>query len=344
MRLDEAIKDGFNYGSLLGEDMNEKISVIVPVYKVEDYLDKCVQSLVNQTYKNLEIILVDDGSPDACPQMCDKWAKADSRIKVIHKPNGGLSDARNAAMRIATGEYISFIDSDDCVADIFFEKLTEAMLRENSDIVECEVLKFCEGEAPFCAACEFSAKTYETEEALSLLISEKAFRQHVWNKLYKRESALSVMFEKGKLNEDEFWTYQVFGKAERVTKIDLPMYFYLQRSGSIMGTAYSLRRLDALEAKVLRQKYIEDKFPLLSSVAKTELFGSCIFACQSAMRYMSSDEKKKAKCVIKSYAKACKPKKEDLKLLDGKTRMWFFLANVSFELCCKIRNMLGVGF
>lgn len=344
MRLDEAIKDGFNYGSLLGEDMNEKISVIVPVYKVEDYLDRCVQSIVSQTYTNLEIILVDDGSPDKCPEMCDKWAVKDSRVCVIHKENGGLSDARNAGMAVATGEYTSFIDSDDYIAEVFFERLLTTAQNTDSDIVECDVLKFSENDVPCFNDREFDVQTYNTQEALSRLIIESGFRQHVWNKLYKRDSALSVMFEKGKLNEDEFWTYQVFGKAERVTKIDLPMYFYLQRSGSIMGTAYSLRRLDALEAKVLRQKYIEDKFPLLSSVAKTELFGSCIFACQSAMRYMSSDEKKKAKCVIKSYAKTCKPKKEDLKLLDGKTRMWFFLANVSFELCCKIRNMLGVGF
>lgn len=124
--------------------MNPLISVIVPIYNVEKYLARCVDSIVNQTYKNLEIILVDDGSPDRCPKMCDDYAEKDSRIKVVHKKNGGLSDARNAGMAVATGEYISFIDSDDYVSDDFFECLLDVMNKENSDIAECSVVKLYE--------------------------------------------------------------------------------------------------------------------------------------------------------------------------------------------------------
>ena len=115
------------------------ISVIVPVYKVEPYLDRCVQSVVNQTYPNLEIILVDDGSPDQCPVMCDTWAKKDPRIRVIHKKNGGLSDARNAGMAAASGEYISFVDSDDWIAPEMLERLVKALERDDSDIAACAV-------------------------------------------------------------------------------------------------------------------------------------------------------------------------------------------------------------
>ena len=118
---------------------NPLISVIVPIYNVEEYLNRCVESIVNQTYQKLEIILVDDGSPDNCPRMCDDWAKKDSRIKVIHKENGGLSDARNAGMKITTGEYISFIDSDDYIETCMIEILYEAIKKYDCDIASCRV-------------------------------------------------------------------------------------------------------------------------------------------------------------------------------------------------------------
>ena len=116
---------------------NPKISVIVPVYKVEKYLDRCVESIVNQTYKNLEIILVDDGSPDNCPVMCDEWAEKDERIRVIHKENGGLADARNAGMNIATGDYIGFVDSDDWIEPNMYEVLLKNALKYDADISRC---------------------------------------------------------------------------------------------------------------------------------------------------------------------------------------------------------------
>ncbi len=122
--------------------MNQKISVIVPIYKVENYLHRCVDSIINQTYTNLEIILVDDGSPDNCPMICDKYVKKDSRIRVIHKKNGGLSDARNAGINIATGEYIGFVDSDDYISLHFYQRLMNVMKVSDSDIVECEIKKF----------------------------------------------------------------------------------------------------------------------------------------------------------------------------------------------------------
>ena len=324
--------------------MDSLISIIVPIYKVEKYLDKCVDSIVNQTYQNLEIILVDDGSPDNCPRMCDDWTKKDSRIKVVHKPNGGLSDARNAGMKIATGEYVAFIDSDDYIAYEFIEKLYSVMINEQSDIVECDVVRFNEGETPVCATEKIVTESFETEKSLSLLMAEKGFHQHVWNKLYKSDIALPVSFEKGKLNEDEFWTYQIFGKAKKVTKVNLPMYFYLQRGSSIMGTSYNIRRLDALEAKVQRQKYIENNFPNLASQAKLDLYGSCIFACQSVMKFMSVKERKKALSIVQSIAKEYKPSKDEIRSLRGNSRRWFSLATFSFVIVCKLRNVLKVGY
>lgn len=324
--------------------MGSLISVIVPIYKVEKYLKKCVDSIINQTYKNLEIILVDDGSPDNCPKICDEYAKQDSRIKVIHKENGGLSDARNAGMKIATGDYISFIDSDDYISGDFIETLYTTMKTENSDIVECDIVRFEDGTTPVIEKENSDINSFSTEKGLSLLIAENKFHQHVWNKLYKSEIALKIPFAKGKLNEDEFWTYQIFGQAEIVTKINKPMYFYLQRSGSIMGEGFNLRRLDALEAKAERQRYIEANFPNLEKQAKTDLFATCIFMCQSAMKFLKGKEKKQAKNVIKKYVVKNRLDKEDLTLISEKSRMWFKFANKCFYLCCKIRSITGVGF
>lgn len=324
--------------------MNPLISVIVPIYKVEKYLDRCVESLINQTYKNLEIILVDDGSPDNSPAMCDNDAKKDSRIKVVHKKNGGLSDARNVGMSVATGEFISFIDSDDYVSDDFFEVLYNTMITEKSDIVECSVVKFYEDNLFDKHNDDNEITTFSTVDALSALISENPFHQHVWNKLYKTDLVKDIEFAVGKLNEDEFWTYQVFGKSQRVTKINKTMYYYFQRSGSIMGTGYNIRRLDALEGKNNRQDYIQKNFPQLARKAKIDMYGSCIFAYQCVLKFMSGADKKTARNIIFKYKDKYKLTGDDLACVDYNSRKYFRFASLNFYLCCKIRSILGIGF
>lgn len=324
--------------------MNPIISVIVPIYNVEKYLARCVDSIVNQTYKNLEIILVDDGSPDRCPQMCDDYAEKDSRIKVVHKKNGGLSDARNAGMAVATGEYISFIDSDDYVSDDFFECLLDVMNKENSDIAECSVVKFYEDNRFDEFSDDLSVKTYDAKDAMSALIAENPFHQHVWNKLYKTELVKDIPYAVGKLNEDEFWTYQVFGRASKVAKLNKTMYYYFQRSSSIMGVGYNIRRLDALEGKANRQKYIENNFPELSTQAKIDLYGSCMFAYQSVLKFMSGADKKKALELIRKYRKMYNLSFDEIKLADKSARKYFYLAKCNFGFCCKFRAISGIGF
>lgn len=323
--------------------MSDKISVIVPIYNVEIYLERCVESIMSQSHRNLEIILVDDGSPDNCPKICDDYAKKDSRIKVIHKKNGGLSDARNAGMKVATGDYISFIDSDDYISTDYLETLYQVLLKENSDIVECEIVKFKENEIPVSVG-NLDIESFDAEKGLQLLIEEKVFHQYVWNKLYKADLALEVDFEKGKLNEDEFWTYQVFGKAKKVTKIQKAMYYYLQRNGSIMGTNYTFKRLDALEGKFNRQAYIENNYPNLSLCSKIDFYNSCIFACQSVLKFMPKDEQKKAIKVIKNYKKNCNLSFSDIKTVKNSSKKYFYFSKFNFYLCCKFRAITGIGF
>ena len=324
--------------------MYSLISVIVPIYNVEKYLDRCVNSIINQTYKNLEIILVDDGSPDNCPQMCDDYAKKDSRIRVVHKENGGLSDARNAGMKVATGEYVSFIDSDDYVSLDFYETLLQTMIDNDSDIVECSVVKFYEDNNFDEYSDDLKVTNYDTLYALDGLISESPFKQHVWNKLYKSSVALDIPYAVGKLNEDEFWTYQVFGKAKKVTRINQTMYYYFQRGSSIMGNGYNIRRLDALEGKMNRQAYIEKNFPTLATKAKVDLYGSCMFAYQSVLKFMSGNDKKKAGKIIRDYKNRCKLTTDEINSITDSSRKYYKLAKFNFYLCCKMKALLNIGF
>ena len=324
--------------------MDSLISVIVPIYNVEKYLDRCVDSIINQTYKNLEIILVDDGSPDNCPQMCDDYAKKDSRIKVVHKENGGLSDARNVGMKVATGEYVSFIDSDDYVSLDFYETLLETIVDNDSDIVECGVVKFYENEKFDKYNDDLKVTNYDTVDALDGLINENPFKQHVWNKLYKSNIALDIPYAVGKLNEDEFWTYQIFGKAKKVTRINKTMYYYFQRGSSIMGNGYNIKRLDALEGKMNRQAYIEKNFPILTTKAKVDLYGSCIFAYQSVLKFMSGKDKKKAGKIIKDYKNRCKLTNDEINNVDDSSRKNYKLAKLNFYLCCKMKAIFNIGF
>lgn len=317
------------------------ISIIVPIYNVEPYLRRCVESLLKQSYADFEMILVDDGSPDNCGAICDEYAAMDHRVQVIHKPNGGLSDARNAGLAIARGEYIAFVDSDDWVAEDYLERLRFALSETGADICECDVIKTSGEET---SSEQGTPVAYETEGALTQLINDGVFRQHVWNKLYRREVISDILFPKGKTNEDEFWTYQVFGNAKKVAKISDILYFYFQRPGSIMGETYSLKRLDALEAKLQRQKYIDTRFPQLSVQTKQNLFGSCIYAGQMSMIHFSGEQRTAAKEKINSIIQQCDISFGECMRVGGSNKLWFALAKFSFWGACVIKNLLKKGF
>ena len=179
-------------------DSKSLISVIVPIYNVEKYLERCVDSIVNQTYRNLEIILVDDGSPDNCPKMCDDFAKKDSRIRVVHKKNGGLSDARNSGMKIASGECIVFVDSDDYVDCNMIAKMYDVMLKDDSDVVSCGVKWVDENGEVISEPTVDKNEILDTNEAMIEIIIDGKLKQHVWNKMYKTELIQDILFKKGK--------------------------------------------------------------------------------------------------------------------------------------------------
>lgn len=238
---------------------NELISVIVPVYNVEPYLKECLDSIINQTYKNLEIILIDDGSLDNCGKICDEYAKKDNRIKVIHKENGGLSSARNAGLDIAEGEYISFIDSDDYVAENFIETLYKLCVENDCDISECDFLKF-ENDVVIQEKIT-EIQCYTSNEVQHKIYSEEYVKTIVvWNKLYKKYLYENMRFPLGKINEDEFITYKVlYNCKSNIAVTNEQLYYYRYNAQSIMGRKFNERRLDVLEAFEERKQFYKDR-------------------------------------------------------------------------------------
>ncbi len=321
--------------------MDVLISVIVPIYGVEKYLDKCVQSIVDQTYQKLEIILVDDGSKDGCGRMCDEWADKDKRIRVIHKENGGLSDARNAGYAIARGEYISFIDSDDCISPDFYQTLKSAMEETGAEIAECGT-RYIDENGGCIKERSTQEGCFDRTTALKMLIREKGFYQTVWNKLYQREVIGGLLFEKGRYNEDEFWTYQVFDKATKIVGVAKPMYDYLQRGSSIIGVGYNLRRLDGLEALHARAQYF-DKDEELCWVARQAFQMSCLWHLQSVLRYVEGETKRAtAKDIVKLLKSTQKLKSKEL-TLTKKYKLWYQFFYAMPIACARLRNILKIG-
>lgn len=228
--------------------MNPIISVIVPVYKVEEYLEECIESLVNQTMQEVEIILVDDGSPDRCGAICDFYAQKYSNIKVIHQSNGGLSFARNQGLRIAKGEYISFVDSDDYVKVNMLETLYNACMTNHTKMSACNFFRVIgdtvQYEMETNSICKFSS-----EDFLKKIIStENRIGVVVWNKLFHRSLLGKKPFPEGKLYEDLGSTYKMIIAAGEISFVDSGLYFYRKfRRGAITTNAYSNREFDKKE-------------------------------------------------------------------------------------------------
>lgn len=317
------------------------VSVIVPIYKVEAYLDRCVGSVVAQTYENLEIILVDDGSPDNCGAMCDTWAAKDHRIRVIHKENGGLSDARNAGLAVATGEYISFIDSDDYIAPEFIAKLYKAMAQNGADIAECATAYVDEAGSILRHRNAAPVKEMGKLEALRRLILEDGIYQTVWNKLYRRVVIEGILFEKGKHHEDDFWTYQIFDRIGKLAVVERPMYYYLQRSGSIIGAGYTIKRLDGLEARVLRMQYLQ-KYAELAALTRQNLVMDCMWHYQCAKAYLQGDDRAKALATVRETMKNCP--RVPLTQLTGKTthKIWYLMFKTMPNATVWVRKKIGI--
>lgn len=248
--------------------MNELISIIVPVYNVKEYLEKCVDSILNQTYKNIEIILINDGSTDGSKELCDEIAKKDDRIMVIHKENGGVSETRNIGIDKSKGEYISFVDSDDYITPDFCETLYKALKENNAEIssVKFRMVRengekiFEEGEDRYNTP-SIETKIYEGNEIIKESLLMKSFKSYVCTKLYKKELLQDNKFKVGTNYEDLLFNYEVMKQANKLAYINKECYFYLKRRNSITATCSEKNLNDFIDVVIYKYNDLNNRIP-----------------------------------------------------------------------------------
>lgn len=262
------------------------ISVIVPVYKVEKYLARCVDSILGQTFRDLEVLLVDDGSPDRCGALCDAYAGKDSRVRVLHKENGGLSDARNAGIDAARGEWLAFVDSDDYIDPDMYAFLYEAATREEACVATCGLYDQYANRHVERPAGGYYRVT-DAVEAVRIVLEAKITSVTVVNKLYRRELFEGLRFRKGKTAEDAFIMVDLLSRAERIVITNEPKYCYFHRENSITTSPFNPRDLDAVEAYEYNARRALE---LSNSLADAVLLRRCWARFYVLDKLMVSDE------------------------------------------------------
>lgn len=242
-----------------GTNTREKVSIIVPIYNVEEYIERCVNSILCQTYHNIEVLLIDDGSTDKSSEIINEYGKSDSRVKVYHKNNGGLSDARNFGLIKSSGEYVCFIDADDYIHKDFVSCLLDICISHECDIAQCSFAR-TSGEDTFSVVRNSSVTLLNNIQMLNNLYGENYVNTViVCNKLYKRELFESIQFPINKIHEDEATTYKLYYNANRIGVTENVMYYYYQRPNSIMQKQFNIKKLDILWAIEQRISFYADE-------------------------------------------------------------------------------------
>lgn len=312
------------------------ISIVVPVYNVEKYLKKCIDSLVSQTLNDIEIILVDDGSEDSSGKICDEYANRDNRIRVIHKKNGGLSDARNAGIQEATGEYIGFIDSDDWVTRDMYRSLYDVAINNDADIVQCNFIKVFSNNEPTYHDNK-DIEIYEGINILENLLQKKYIETTVvWNKIYKRDLFEDIRYPVNKIHEDEFTTYKLLYKSKKLVDINETMVFYRQRQGSIMGSQFNVKRLDIIEALDERIDFFKhlkkyNLYEMTEAILCTTLRGLYVMSYNSQIENKEEIIKYIRKKITKNYKNFLSNK-----YLRYRDKVLITIAIINPSILCKI--------
>lgn len=251
------------------------ISIIVPCYKVEKYLPKCIESILNQTYKNLEIFLIDDGSPDNSGKICDEYALKDKRIKVIHKKNGGASEARNIALDLMTGEYVAFVDSDDYVSSYYIETMYNLLIQTNADISVCGHTNVSEKRLMNTITFRKpQIKRYHlltSNEAIKNVFYQKIFDCSPWGKLYHSSIFKTIRYPKGVIYEDLAIIYPLLQQSKYIVIFDTKLYYYLIRESSTLGVFNEKRRDILLILDNLENQLREENSPFLNAIISRNL-------------------------------------------------------------------------
>ena len=276
------------------------ISVIVPIYKVESYLERCINSIIKQTYKNIEIILVDDGSPDKCPEICDQYAKKDKRILVIHKKNGGLSDARNAGLEVMNGEFVTFIDSDDYVEEDYVEYLYYLIKKYNAKMSICSYKAIYDSGA---IITQENNKEYSLgcSKTLEKMLYQEDFNVSTWAKMYSSKLFDDIRFPKGKIFEDTLTTPRLVIKCENIAIGLISKYNYMIRCDSILTKEFNYQKLTLINAYNEIGEIVLKRYPKL----KKAVTRSIVYANISTLRQIINCKPriKEEKEILKSIRK-----------------------------------------
>lgn len=284
---------------------NPLISVIVPVYNVEQYLQRCVESILKQNYKNIEIILIDDGSTDGSGALCDRYAQTDVRVKVIHKGNGGQSDARNIGMRKAQGTFVTFVDSDDYIAVDYIFYLYNILERNNTQISMCDCLHFCNETIEESVIQKDITDVFDAQEGIFRLLYQKGIVTSIWGKLFCYTLFNEIQFPVGKIHEDVAVLYRLFDKASKIAYGNEKKYFYYHRMGSTMNSVFTLQRMDYIFFTKQCIEYMEKEHPSLWKAAVSRHFSACfeLLVCIGNSRKLYSDTFEHLAGEIKKYRK-----------------------------------------
>ena len=289
--------------------MDSLISVIIPVYNVEDYLERCVHSVIFQSHSNLDIILVNDGSTDRSGFICESLANRFRRITVIHKENGGLSSARNEGLKVAKGNIITFLDSDDYIHKDMYQILINQMELYSADISECAYRRSWGFIADTDKENAILPIVSDSKTALKKNYNWSCFHSSVWNKLYTRAVIGDVRFPVGKIHEDEFFIYKVIERAKLLVHVDMELLYYQQRTNSIIGQGKTMRSLHAVEAFKERVTHDKEKHPDLYESGCKRLIKTIYDALDSLVLYDNRSARVR-KPVMKAFIK-------ELSLVDG---------------------------
>lgn len=307
-----------------------QITIIVPVYNVEKYIEKCIDSILAQSFVNFELILIDDGSTDSSNKICDEYLKKDSRVIVVHKENGGLSSARNVGLAMAKGEYIAFVDSDDYIEKDMYKILIENIEKTNSDISICSIYLQYDNKTIIQGKSDNSLEILTREQALFETCIGKKFKEFAVNKLYKRELFKTIRFPEGRIFEDAYVFYKLVDKSNRISLINTPLYYYLQREDSISKGEFKEKKLDLIDANKEILNFIKKEYPKLTESANYKYINSIFTIINEIIISNSFNDKRN---IIDNLIKELRMAfKDGNKYIENKNKVFFKIINLNFNL------------
>lgn len=273
------------------------VSIVIPVYKAEQYIEECVNSILNQTYKNLQVILVNDGSPDRCGEIIEKYKSVDKRVVAVHKENGGASSARNEGIKHAVGDYIAFVDSDDILHCNYVCELLETARDDEADIAACDFVRFRRTKPDDTEIHEKRKMLMDSRKAIYEMYKNDSIGWNCWNKLYKRSLFESIKFPEGQVCEDKATIYKLFLKANKISYIKIPLYYYRVRKQSISSERTAKLYIDSLRTNAVMERDFEAHGLSEEALLAKSYSAKCAFILYSDVISHSGLDEVKKKCI-----------------------------------------------